>query len=124
MNIVMLVGRVGQDPEVREMQNGKSARFSLATNTYIKGEKKTTWHNVKVFDTKLAEVAESYVTKGSTIAVVGEIEVSNYTDREGAEKTAFNVVLGRFKGQLELLGGGKPKEQAASSDQPEDDIPF
>jgi single-strand DNA-binding protein len=119
VNKVILIGNVGRDPEVRTMQNGgKVVSFSLATsetwNDRASGERKekTQWHRIAIFNEKLGEVAEKYVRKGTKLYLEGSYESRKYTDKEGHEREAFEVVLGRFRGDLTLLdsradGGGE-----------------
>jgi len=97
-NSVQLIGKLGMDPEVKQIANGnKMARFSLATTeTYKnqKGEKvtETQWHNVIIWGW-LAEVAEKYLKKGKQVAVEGRLETNTYDDKDGNRKffTQINV---------------------------------
>ncbi|HPE33606.1 MAG TPA: single-stranded DNA-binding protein [Bacteroidales bacterium] len=97
-NSVQLIGKLGMDPEVKQIANGnKMARFSLATTeTYKnqKGEKvtETQWHNVIIWG-GLAEVAEKYLKKGKQVAVEGRLETNTYDDKDGNRKffTQINV---------------------------------
>lgn len=90
-NKVQLIGNLGQNPEVKELNDGKKmARFSLATNeTYRNksGEKvtDTQWHNVIAWG-KTAEIVGKYLKKGSEVAIEGKIVNRNYTDKEGQKK--------------------------------------
>lgn len=87
-NQVSLIGRVGQDPEIKVMDNGvKMAKFSLATNDYYltrDGERKeqTQWHNIVAWG-KNAEVVERYVTKGRLVGVEGKLEYRQYENKDG-----------------------------------------
>ncbi len=112
VNKVILIGNVGRDPEVRTMQNGgKVVSFSLATsetwNDRASGERKekTQWHRIAIFNERLGEVAEKYVRKGSKLYLEGSYESRKYTDKEGHEREAFEVVLSRFRGEMTLLDG-------------------
>ncbi len=112
VNKVILVGNVGRDPEVRTMQNGgKVVSFSLATsetwNDRASGERKekTQWHRIAIFNERLGEVAEKYVRKGSKLYLEGAYESRKYTDKDGHEREAFEVVLSRFRGEMTLLDG-------------------
>ncbi|WP_291296915.1 single-stranded DNA-binding protein [Elioraea sp.] len=118
VNKVILVGNLGRDPEVRVMQQsgGRVVSFSIATseswNDRASGERKekTQWHRIAIFNEKLGEIAEKYLRKGSKVYVEGQLESRKYTDKDGAERETFEVVLGKFKGELTLLdsrqGGG------------------
>jgi single-strand DNA-binding protein len=112
VNKVILVGNLGRDPEIRSMQNGgKVCNLSLATSERWRdkgsGEmrERTEWHRVVVFNDRLADVAEKYLKKGSTIYVEGTLQTRKWTDNAGAEKYTTEVVLQAFNGQLTMLGG-------------------
>ncbi len=112
VNKVILVGNVGRDPEVRTMQDGgKVVNFSIATsetwNDRASGERKekTEWHRVVVFNDRIADVVEKYVRKGKSVYVEGALQTRKYTDQSGAEKQTTEVVIGKFRGELTLLGG-------------------
>ena len=118
VNKVILIGNLGRDPEIRSMQNGgKVANLSLATSENWKdkntGERreKTEWHRVVIFDDRLIDVVEKYVTKGSKLYIEGQLQTRKWTDKDGAEKYSTEVVLQRFRGELTMLdskgsGGG------------------
>src|ERR1700733_9181306 len=100
VNLVILVGNVGKDVEVRNLQNGgKLANITLATsetwNDRASGERKerTEWHRVTIFNEKLAEVAEKYVVKGSKLYVQGQLQTRKYTDQQGVERYTTEIVL-------------------------------
>jgi single-strand DNA-binding protein len=90
-NKVQLIGNLGNNPEVKNMESGKKmARFSIATSeTYknAKGEKvkETQWHNVIAWG-KIAEIIEKYLVKGSEVAVEGKLVYRNYNDKDGNKK--------------------------------------
>jgi single-strand DNA-binding protein len=90
-NKVQLIGNLGNAPEVRNTESGKKlARFSIATSeTYrnAKGEKvkETQWHNLIAWG-KVADIAEKYLTKGSEVAIEGQLMNNNYTDKDGNKK--------------------------------------
>ena len=112
VNKVILVGNVGKDPEVRTSQDGtKIVNFSLATserwNDRASGERKekTEWHRVVVFNERTADVVEKYVRKGSSVYVEGSLQTRKWTDQSGVEKYSTEVVIGKFRGELTLLGG-------------------
>ena len=112
VNKVILVGNLGRDPEVRTAQDGsKIVNLNIATSESWKdrgsGERreKTEWHRVVIFNPNLADVAERYLKKGSSVYVEGQLQTRKWTDQQGVEKYSTEVVIGRFKGELTLLGG-------------------
>ncbi|MGJ0508832.1 MAG: single-stranded DNA-binding protein [Methylocystis sp.] len=123
VNKVILVGRLGRDPDVRTTQGGQNVvSFSIATDeTWIdkaSGERKqrTEWHNVVLFNEGLAKVAENYLKKGSRIYVEGMQCTREYTDRDGHARKITEVVLKQFRGELCLLdaAGARPAPEEGS----------
>jgi single-strand DNA-binding protein len=112
INKVTLVGHVGQDPDVRRLENGTPVgRFSLATNEAYKdanGELKelTEWHNVVVWR-NLAEQAEKILKKGSLVYVEGKITSKKYTDKTGIERTSVDIVASTFRSMTKKEGGSR-----------------
>ena len=106
VNKVILVGNLGKDPEVRNLQSGESvANVAIATSNKYKnraGETvdETEWHNAVLFG-RLAEIAGQYLKKGSTVYVEGRLKTEKYTDKNGVEKYATKVIVG----ELKMLGG-------------------
>ena len=96
-NQVQLIGNLGMNPEVKQMENGtKLAKMSLATNEYYtdsKGEKieKTQWHNVVAWG-KTAELAEKYLQKGKEVAIKGKLTYRSYDDKDGNKRFITEVV--------------------------------
>lgn len=112
VNKVILVGNVGNDPEIRSFNNGgKVANFSLATSESWRdkqsGEKKekTEWHRVAVFNDGLVGVIERYVKKGSKLYIEGKLQTRKWTDNSGVEKYSTEVVLQGYGGNLTMLDG-------------------
>ena len=112
LNKVLLIGRLGADPEIKQMINGKSvARLSLATSQSWKdkatGEKKekTEWHRVVIFSNGLADIAEKYLKKGSKIYLEGQLQTRKYTDQAGIEKFTTEIALQNFNSSLVMLDG-------------------
>ncbi len=110
VNKVILIGNIGQDPEVRTMQSGdKVCSFSIATSESWRdkasGERKekTEWHNISIFNQNLVTIAEKYLKKGSKVYLEGQLETRKYTDKNGIEKYATDVVLRPYRGELTLL---------------------
>jgi single-strand DNA-binding protein len=150
VNKVILVGNLGQDPEVRYMPNGGAvANLTLATSETWRdkasGEQKekTEWHRVVLFG-KLAEVAGEYLHKGSQVYIEGALQTRKWTDQAGIEKYTTEIVV-NVGGTMQMLGGrpaasvpmdnGQPaKSETKTGNMPvqnneppmdfDDDIPF
>ncbi len=111
VNKVILLGRLGKDPEVRNFQNGgKVVNLRLATSERYKDregvqQERTEWHAVAIFNERLGEVAEKYLRKGSEVYIEGQIETRKWTDKDGAEKYSTEIVLRQFRGELQMVGG-------------------
>ncbi len=112
VNKVILVGNLGRDPDIRSMQDGnKVVNLSVATSESWRdrnsGERKekTEWHRVVIFNENLAKVAEQYLRKGSKIYVEGQLQTRKWTDQSGQEKYSTEIVLQRFRGELQMLDG-------------------
>tara|TARA_B100000686_G_scaffold351553_1_gene450679 strand:- start:1483 stop:1962 length:480 start_codon:yes stop_codon:yes gene_type:complete len=120
VNKVILVGNLGRDPEIRHTQDGNPVvNLSLATSENWKdrstGERRerTEWHRVVIFNENLARVAEQYLRKGSKIYVEGQLQTRKWQDQAGQDRYSTEVVLGRFRGELNMLdsrGGGASAE--------------
>ena len=113
INKVILIGNVGNDPEVRENAGGKFATFRLATTdkAFTKRDgtqipERTEWHNI-VANGGIVGVIEKYVTKGTKLYVEGKLRTRKYTDRNNVDRLTTEVYLDN----LELLGG-KPEQNA------------
>ena len=97
VNKVILVGRLGHDPETRYMPNGDAiTNFSLATDEQWRdrnGERqtRTEWHNITLFG-KLGEIAGQYLRKGSQVFIEGKIQSRKYTGKDGIERTAYDII--------------------------------
>jgi single-strand DNA-binding protein len=115
VNKVILIGNLGNDPEIRSMQSGDEvANLSIATSERWKdkatGENKdkTQWHKVVIFNQPLVNVAKSYLKKGSKVYIEGQLETRKWTDTaSGQEKYSTEVVLRPYKGELTMLDGRK-----------------
>ena len=110
LNKVMLIGRLGQDPEVRSTQDGRSlCTFSLATsenwNDKNTGEKreKTEWHRVVVFNEGLVNIIQQYVKNGSNVFIEGQLQTRKWEDKDGIEKYTTEVVLQGFNSTFKML---------------------
>jgi single-strand DNA-binding protein len=112
VNKVILIGNLGRDPEIRSLSSGdRVASFSIATSETWRdratGERreKTEWHRISIFNDNLVKVAENYLRKGSKVYVEGALQTRKYTDASGAERTATEIVLQKFRGELTMLDG-------------------
>jgi single-strand DNA-binding protein len=129
VNKVILVGNLGKDPDVRRLNSGDQVvSFSVATSETWRdkasGERKerTEWHNVVIFNENLGKVAEQYCKKGTKVYLEGQLQTRKWQDQSGADRYTTEVVLQRFRGELQLLdsrGGGDresfPEEGAPRS---------
>ena len=105
-NSVKLIGRLGQDPEVKTLDKGnKIAKFSLATSESYTGkdgskQEQTQWHNIVVWG-NLAVICEKYLKKGKEIAIDGRLTYRNWEDKNGTKHTSSEIVLNEllFVGQ-------------------------
>ena len=137
VNLVILLGHVGQDLELKQTKSGKDVvSFSLATSKKIKGEEHTTWHRLVAWN-KTASICAEYLSKGSQVHITGEIQNREWEDGEGnkrqtTEITVHNVTfVGQSSGSSSSSTGGSPASsggQHSSSggeqDFEDDDIPF
>ena len=145
LNKVQLIGRLGADPEVKQMVNGKSvARLSLATSQSWKdkstGEKKekTEWHRVVVFNEGLVNVVQQYLKKGAQVYIEGQLSTRKWKDeKSGQDKYSTEILIQGFNSSLTMLGGGSQnsiasqdnkqnfdKDTQSSQNELDDDIPF
>jgi single-strand DNA-binding protein len=147
VNKVILLGNVGQDPEMRYTPAGKAiASFSVATSERYKDkegntQERTEWHRVTLFG-RQAEIAGEYLRKGSQVYIEGRIQTEKYTDKEGVERHATKIIgdrlqlLGRrseddddgandgHSGKSQESTGGGGGHSAPMDDLGEDEIPF
>ena len=144
LNKAILIGRLGRDPEVRQMPNGEAVcNFSIATSEtwkdqYGQKQERTEWHAITLYR-RMAEVARQYLKKGSQVYIEGRIQSRKYTDKNGIERTAYEIIGSEMK----MLGGGNdsgqqnaqhtppapPSRQAPAApaqpvDDIDDDVPF
>ena len=154
VNKVILVGNLGDDPEVRSLNNGgEVVNLRVATSENWKDrdgnrQERTEWHRVVIFNENLGRVAKSYLRKGSKVYLEGQLQTRKWTDQSGQDKYTTEVVLQRFRGELVLLdrrdGGGEdhgdsfggatsfgspqrtaqPKPVPAFDSDLDDDVPF
>ena len=145
LNKVLLIGRLGADPEIKQMVNGKSvARLSLATSQTWKdkstGERKekTEWHRVVVFNEGLVNVVKQYLKKGAQVYIEGQLSTRKWKDeKSGQDKYSTEVIIQGYNSSLTMLGSGMRNDnpsQAISNNSDEasktqqndldDEIPF
>ena len=124
VNKVILLGNLGQDPDVRTMQSGKKiATMSLATSDSWKdketGEKKekTEWHRIVVFNEGLVGVVENYIKKGTKLYIEGALQTRKWTDDSGTEKYTTEIVIQGYGGRIDIVSAkGNNQEHLESQD--------
>ena len=148
LNKVLLIGRLGADPEIKQMVNGKNvARLSLATSNTWKdkntGEKKekTEWHRVVIFNEGLVNVVQQYVKKGAQVYIEGQLTTRKWKDQKsGLDRYSTEVVLQGFNSSFKILSSKNnqientkdintdksslPDGEKISSNDLDDEIPF
>ena len=148
LNKVLLIGRLGADPEIKQMVNGKNvARLSLATsNTWkdkITGEKKekTEWHRVVIFNEGLVNVVQQYVKKGAQVYIEGQLTTRKWKDeKSGLDRYSTEIILQGFNSSFKILSSKNnqvenlqdssaqksslPKEENITPNDLDDEIPF
>ena len=148
LNKVQLIGRLGADPEIKQMVNGKNvARLSIATSQTWKdkntGERKekTEWHRVVIFNEGLVNVVQQYVKKGAQVYIEGQLSTRKWTDeKSGQDKYSTEIVLQGFNSTFTILSAKNnqtsslknvsesksalPNEDNISSNDLDDEIPF
>lgn len=124
INKVILVGNLGNDPEIRYMPSGGAvANLTLATSESWKdkvtGEdkEKTEWHRVSIFG-KLAEIAGEYLRKGSQVYIEGQLQTRKWQDQNGQDRYSTEVVVQGFNGVMQMLGGRAQGENPQQPQQP------
>lgn len=143
INKVILIGNLGNDPEIRSMQNGnRVANLAVATSESWKdkqtGERRerTEWHRVVVFNEGLVNLCERYLKKGSKVYIEGQLETRKYQDQSGADRYITEIVMRPYRSELTMLdsrqGGGREDTSPAAQEQYaqqqtadlDDEIPF
>ena len=140
VNKVILLGTLGKDPKIKSFPSGdRIAEMSIATSERwtdkATGEKKekTEWSRVVIRNDGLVKVAENYLAKGSKVYIEGQLQTREWTDKDGSKRYATEIVVGKYRGELVLISGGKEKDARAESQQAvkrsfaddlEDSIPF
>ncbi|MDA7705031.1 single-stranded DNA-binding protein [Rickettsiales bacterium] len=143
INKVILVGNLGNDPEIRSTSDGREiANLSLATSEFWKdkntGERKskTEWHRVVIFSQGLVGIVKNYLKKGSKIYIEGQLQTRKWVDNAGVEKYTTEVVLQNYNSTLSMLDNKQDssgsnqnnfndnQSQNDSNNMIDDDIPF
>ena len=114
LNKVQIIGRLGADPEIKQMVNGKNvARLSVATSQSWKdkssGERKekTEWHRVVIFNEGLVNIVQQYLKKGANVYLEGQLSTRKWRDeKSGQDKYSTEIVLQGYNSSLTMLGGG------------------
>ena len=130
VNKVILIGNLGKDPQVNYLDNGVAvANFSLATTENYKNKEgdrvsQTEWHNIVLWR-GLAEVAEKYLKKGSSVYIEGKIKTRKWEDKEGVTRYSTEILADN----MTMLGGKPPSsedriEESSKPEETEDDLPF
>jgi len=123
LNKVLLIGRLGADPEIKQMVNGKSvARLSLATSQTWKdkstGERKekTEWHRVVVFNEGLVNVVKQYLKKGAQVYIEGQLSTRKWKDeKSGQDKYSTEVIIQGYNSSLTMLGSGMKNDNSSQA---------
>ena len=123
VNKCIIIGNLGRDPEIRSFNNGgKVANLRIATSETWRdkqsGEKKerTEWHSVSIINPALVDIAERFLSKGSTVYIEGQLETRKWQDQSGADKYSTEIVLRPYAGTLTLLGGKRDGGGSAAPD--------
>ncbi len=130
LNKVQLIGRLGSDPEIKQMVNGKNvARLSIATSQSWKdkstGERKekTEWHRVVIFNEGLVNIVQQYLKKGANIYLEGQLTTRKWRDeKSGQDKYSTEVVLQGYNSSLTMLDG-KSKSNTTNNSENQSSLP-
>ncbi len=130
LNKVLLIGRLGADPEIKQMVNGKNvARLSIATSQNWKdknsGERKekTEWHRVVIFNEGLVNVVQQYLKKGANVYIEGQLSTRKWRDEKlGQDKYTTEIVLQGYNSSLTMLDG-KSKTNSSDNSQEKSSLP-
>ena len=122
LNKVQIIGRLGADPEIKQMVNGKNvARLSVATSQSWKvkssGERKekTEWHRVVIFNEGLVNIVQQYLKKGANVYLEGQLSTRKWRDeKSGQDKYSTEIVLQGYNSSLTMLGGNSMNENQSS----------
>jgi single-strand DNA-binding protein len=134
VNKVQLIGRLGQDPEVRSTNAGKKvASLSIATSVFWQDEKtkerkeRTEWHRVIVFNPRFVGLVEAIAQKGAHVVIEGSLQTRKWQDKDGKDRFTTEVVIQPYAGDFQVISGGKKVSQTEAGDPgyaPDEEIPF
>ena len=120
LNKATLIGNLGQDPEVRNMQNGgQVVTLSIATSESWKDQRsgerreRTEWHKVVIFNEGLGKIAEQYLTKGAKVYIEGQIRTRKWQDQSGADRYSTEIHLTPYNGEIKFLDNKKSGERTS-----------
>ena len=123
LNRVQLIGNLGQEPELRTMQNGgRVVTLSIATSESWKGDRsgerreRTEWHRVVIFNEGLGKIAEQYLTRGAKVFVEGALRTRKWQDQSGADRYSTEIHLTPYNGTLTFLDRKKDGDRAPGGD--------
>jgi single-strand DNA-binding protein len=124
VNKAIIVGNLGQDPELRHTQAGQAVcELSVATSRKYKDNEETTWHRIVVWG-KQAEACAEYLKKGRQVYVEGRLQTRSWNDKDGNKRWITEIVAE----QVQFLGGGNAKRSQRQDSPPaggyDDDLPF
>ncbi len=124
MNKIFITGRLTRNPELRHTESGMAiCRFTVASNKHVKGEQKTTFINIVTFN-KTAENCDRFLSKGNKAAIVGELEIRQYTDNEGNNRYVTEVIANEVEFLSEKTSGSNSFDGPNSIEIDENDLPF
>ena len=131
LNKVQLIGRLGADPEIKQMVNGKNvARLSIATSQTWKdkssGERKekTEWHRVVIFNEGLVNIVQQYLKKGANVYLEGQLSTGKWKDeKSGQDKYSTEIVLQGYNSSLTMLGGNNQSMKSSENNQDKSSLP-
>jgi len=120
INKVILLGRLGKDPEAKTTREGKEySAFSIATSKRIREEERTQWHNVTVWNEHTAKYVNDFAIKGTTVYVEGEIEYRTWTKQDGSTGYSTDIIVGQFGGNVQIVSGGRPRDDPGEGEERE-----
>jgi len=134
-NKLTIIGRIGRDIEAKETNRGiKYWKFSVATNEWIssKSEEESTWHSITCWNTFIGKTLENTCGKGTLVYIEGKQTYNTYTNKDGVEMKAGNLVLNSFSSTLKVLDKGHNRDSGLSpaqagekiADAFDDEVPF
>jgi single-strand DNA-binding protein len=118
MNKAIIIGNLGRDPEIRNLQNGDPiASLSVATSESWKGKdgewkEQTEWHRVTVFNTNGVKHIEKYARKGNKVVVEGKIQTRKWQDQSGQDRFTTEIVVAKFGGRIAVLDAAEKKQSS------------